>query len=161
MEEINEDWITLVQYLELYAKFQFIQTGSILALLIGAGGMMAFETEACMCLALLGCCGMCAMAVPSFVVMVGAPYSVAQLVARLLVYMRQTLPRSDARVAWFEQILLLTQWITVGDACDGNYYYEKIDWVVTLGIVIFFVNCASSCVRGNVPYEKATSSDNP
>ena len=57
--------------------------------------------------------------------------------------------------------MLLTQWSTVGGACDGNYYYEKIDWVVTLGIVIFIVNCAASCQGNRGQYEKAGSSDNP
>ena len=64
--------------------------------------------------------------------------------------------------------MLLTQWSTVGDACDGNYYYEQTDWVVTLGILIFILDCAGVCkdfvqgfARGTAQYEKAASSNNP
>ena len=73
MEEVNEDWRLLVQYLELYAKFQLVQTGSLVVLLIGGVFMLACEIEECACLALLGGCGAICMGVPSVVAMVSAP----------------------------------------------------------------------------------------
>ena len=41
--------------------------------------------------------------------------------------------------------MLLVEWGAVGDACADNYYYDKVDWVITLGIIIFIVNCCGSC----------------
>ena len=86
MEEINEDWTLLIQYLKLYAKLQAVQTASLLALLIGLISMYACEIEECACIAVLGSCGLCIMGIPTVVVMVSAPDSAAELAARLLVY---------------------------------------------------------------------------
>ena len=99
MEEVNEDWRLLVQYLELYAKFQLVQTGSLVVLLIGGVFMLACEIEECACLALLGGCGACCMAVPSVVVMVSAPPTPPRCLLRAF---SCSVPRSDARVARFE-----------------------------------------------------------
>ena len=45
------------------------------------------------------------------------------------------------------QVLLLVSWSEVGDACDGNAPYEKVDFVVTIIIIVFIINCCFGCAR--------------
>jgi hypothetical protein len=59
------------------------------------------------------------------------------------------------------QVLLLVSWSEVGDACDGNKPYEKVDFVVTIIIIVFNINCAIGCANMRNHGNKEQAYTNP
>ena len=136
--------------LQLYGTFQLIQAVLAVSVACGMVGVLAGQLL-CGCVVALAGVGACCMLIPHLVVLV------SPLCMQLV-----TLGHSDCSTRPRDrltplpppapscergQVLLLVSWSEVGDACDGNKPYEKVDFVVTIIIIVFIINCAIGCAN--------------